>query len=90
MILVLNAGSSSLKIEVFDEGLRSVIAGHVTNLGSDGALALGIAYLLVREGAIDRDFIAQHVHGFEEFAQMVQEYPPDRVATITDVPETII
>ena len=41
MILVLNAGSSSLKIEVFDEGLRSVIAGHVTNLGSDGTLALG-------------------------------------------------
>ncbi|HEV8033531.1 acetate kinase, partial [Yoonia sp.] len=41
MILVLNAGSSSLKIEVFDEALRSVIAGRVTNLGSAGELRLG-------------------------------------------------
>jgi acetate kinase len=41
VILVLNAGSSSLKIEVFDEGLQSVIAGRVTNLGTDGVLALG-------------------------------------------------
>ncbi len=41
MILVLNAGSSSLKIEVFDDGLGSIIAGRVTNLGTHGALALG-------------------------------------------------
>ena len=41
MILVLNAGSSSLKIEVFDDGLQSVVAGRVTNLGTTGALVLG-------------------------------------------------
>ena len=41
MILVLNAGSSSLKIEVFDDGLGSIIAGRVTNLGTDGSLVLG-------------------------------------------------
>ncbi|MFT7106381.1 MAG: acetate kinase [Yoonia sp.] len=41
VILVLNAGSSSLKIEVFDEGLQSVIAGCVTNLGKNGSLVLG-------------------------------------------------
>ncbi|WP_342078446.1 acetate kinase [Yoonia sp. SS1-5] len=43
MILVLNAGSSSLKIEVFDAALRSLIAGSVTNLGTAGALKLGEA-----------------------------------------------
>ncbi len=43
MILILNAGSSSLKIEVFDEGLGSVISGRVTNLGTTGALKLGDA-----------------------------------------------
>ena len=58
--------------------------------GTDGALALGIAHLLVREGAIDRDFITRHVLGFEAFAEMVREYSPQRVATITDVPETVI
>ena len=41
MILVLNAGSSSLKIEVFDEELGSVISGRVTNLGTTGELKLG-------------------------------------------------
>lgn len=43
MILVLNAGSSSLKIEVFDEELGSVISGRVTNLGTAGELKLGAA-----------------------------------------------
>ena len=41
MILVLNAGSSSLKIEVFDDTLASLIAGRVTNLGTKGQLKLG-------------------------------------------------
>ncbi|SEW30652.1 acetate kinase [Cognatiyoonia koreensis] len=40
MILVLNAGSSSLKIEVFDENLTSLITGAVTNIGTDGELKL--------------------------------------------------
>lgn len=41
MILVLNAGSSSLKIEVFDAGLASLTSGAVTNLGAQGQLTLG-------------------------------------------------
>ena len=41
MILVLNAGSSSLKVEVFDLALTSVLSGAVTNIGTAGALSLG-------------------------------------------------
>ena len=41
MILVLNAGSSSLKVEVFDLSLSSVLSGAVTNIGTDGTLKLG-------------------------------------------------
>jgi len=40
MILVLNAGSSSLKVEVFDLQLRSVLSGAVTNIGTKGVLSL--------------------------------------------------
>ncbi|PUB10703.1 acetate/propionate family kinase [Yoonia sediminilitoris] len=43
MILVLNAGSSSLKIELFDHGLTSVVSGAVTNIGTQGELKLGDA-----------------------------------------------
>ena len=41
MILVVNAGSSSIKIEVFDNALASVIAGAVSEIGGDARLTLG-------------------------------------------------
>lgn len=41
MILVLNAGSSSLKVEVFTSDLTSVLSGAVTSIGTDGAITLG-------------------------------------------------
>lgn len=41
MILVVNAGSSSIKVEVFDTGLVPLIAGAVTEIGGDARLELG-------------------------------------------------
>ena len=41
MILVLNAGSSSLKVEVFDQSLASAISGQVSSIGTTGELRLG-------------------------------------------------
>ena len=41
MILVINAGSSSIKVEVFTRGLTSLISGAVTEIGSTGQLRLG-------------------------------------------------
>jgi len=58
--------------------------------GTDGALALGIANLLIARKATDDAFIRDHVHGFQEFAAMVRDWPPDRVAEITDVPVSVI
>ncbi|OFW54827.1 MAG: hypothetical protein A2146_04820 [Actinobacteria bacterium RBG_16_67_10] len=36
--------------------------------GTDGILALGIANGLIREGLYDREFVEQHTHGFEDWA----------------------
>jgi anaerobic selenocysteine-containing dehydrogenase len=58
--------------------------------GTDGALALGIAYLLIADGRVDHPFIEQHVHGYPEFAAMVRDWPPERAAVVTDVPEPVI
>ena len=58
--------------------------------GTDGALALGIAHLLIARRSIDDAFIRDHVHGYREFAAMVRDYPPDRVADITDVPVEVV
>src|SRR3954468_20310358 len=50
--------------------------------GPDGALALGMMHVLVRDGLIDRDYIAHHTIGFDALAERLDEYPPDRVAKL--------
>jgi len=55
--------------------------------GSDGALALGLMHLLVREGLVDEAFIAARVQGFEELKERVlPDYPPDAVSALTGLP----
>lgn len=58
--------------------------------GTDGALALGMARLILDEGLIDKDFIDTKVHGFECFCDLLKDYPLKKVAEITEVPEDII
>ena len=58
--------------------------------GTDGALALAVAHLLIANDNIDHDFIRDFVHGFAEFAAAVEAFTPDRAAQITDVPEQYI
>jgi len=55
--------------------------------GTDGALALAVAHLLVERGWVDREFVTRHVLGFDEFAALVRECTPAWAAAITDVPE---
>lgn len=54
--------------------------------GSDGALALGIAHLLLKQGRADTAFIERHVHGMAEFSRMVEEFPPDVASALSGVP----
>jgi len=58
--------------------------------GSDGALALAVAHVLISKNHIDHEFICQNVLGFSEFADMVSEYTPARVSALTDVPVAYI
>ncbi|MFC1725668.1 molybdopterin-dependent oxidoreductase [candidate division KSB1 bacterium] len=54
--------------------------------GTDGALALAVANLLIKNGKTDDAFIKQNVLGFSEFKEMVSEYTPEKASEITDVP----
>ena len=59
--------------------------------GTDGALALGMANVIIQEKLYDADFVQKWTVGFEQFAQRATEYPPQRAADITWVPaETIV
>lgn len=51
--------------------------------GSDGALALGIAHILFRDGLVNKAWAGQHVQGLEKFEEHVKTYPPEKVATLT-------
>ncbi|HQR70653.1 MAG TPA: molybdopterin oxidoreductase family protein [Burkholderiaceae bacterium] len=59
---------------------------HIALLpGTDGAFALGVVHVLVREGWLDRDYIERHTLGFEPLAARAREFDPDRVAAICGI-----
>ena len=58
--------------------------------GTDGALALGLLHVVLEAGAEDRDYIAGHTLGWEEFRKEILAYPPSRVAEITGLDEETI
>jgi len=59
--------------------------------GTDGALALGIMHVLMREKLVDKDFLSQYVQGYEMFQTTVlPQYPPDIVSEITGISAQVI
>jgi anaerobic selenocysteine-containing dehydrogenase len=58
--------------------------------GSDLALALGMLNVVINERLYDRDFVENWTVGFEKLRSHVQDYPPERVAGITWIPEDLI
>ncbi len=58
--------------------------------GTDTALALGMANVIIREELYDREFVANYVHGWEPFCERAGEYPLKKTAAITGVPQETI
>ncbi|WP_396935583.1 molybdopterin-dependent oxidoreductase, partial [Mycolicibacterium sp.] len=58
--------------------------------GTDLALLNGLLHLLVADGAIDHEFIAEHTEGWDAMGAFLADYPPARVAEITGIPEADI
>jgi len=54
--------------------------------GTDAALALAVANLLIARGHVDRAFITRHVLGFEAFAARASAWTPARAAAVAGVP----
>ncbi|MDY0254220.1 MAG: molybdopterin-dependent oxidoreductase [Tenuifilaceae bacterium] len=58
--------------------------------GTDAALALAVANLLILNNWIDKDFIDKNVLGFDEFKEHVKDYTSLWASEITGVPEALI
>jgi thiosulfate reductase / polysulfide reductase chain A len=55
--------------------------------GTDGALAMAIAYVIISENLYDESFVKQWTEGFEPYKKLVlSRYSPASVAGITGIP----
>lgn len=66
--------------------------------GTDAALALGLAHIIIQEGHYDSKFVREKSFGFEDWEEpsgarhigfktlVMEEYPPEKVAAITGIP----
>jgi anaerobic selenocysteine-containing dehydrogenase len=85
--LILDAQAKGATVAVIDP--RSTDSTDAADVhlqprpGTDAALALGMARVIVEEALHDRAFLAAHAHGFDAYRRRLLDYPLDRVAGVT-------
>jgi anaerobic selenocysteine-containing dehydrogenase len=55
--------------------------------GTDAALALGMLNVIINERLYCKDFVENWTYGFDKLRERVQEYPPERAAETTWIPQ---
>ena len=50
------------------------------NPGSDATLALAMMHVMIRDGLVDHEYVAQHAVGYEALAARAKDYAPAQVA----------
>ena len=79
-------GTKLIVVDPRDIGLAARADIHLKlRPGTNVAFANGIVHILIEEGLVDGEFVKARTEGFEELAEMVREYTPERVAEICRV-----
>jgi anaerobic selenocysteine-containing dehydrogenase len=86
---ILEAKKNGAKIVVIDP-IRTRTAKqadwHVQiRPGTDGALALGMMNVIIAEDLVDHDYVDKYTLGYDELKARAEQYPPERVASITGI-----
>ena len=58
--------------------------------GTDGALALGLLWVIIHEHLFDEEFVERWTTGFNELSAYLEDFSVDQAAKITGVPEPVI
>jgi anaerobic selenocysteine-containing dehydrogenase len=58
--------------------------------GTDGAFALGVIHVMVREGWLDRDYIDRHTLGFDALAERARAFDPERVGALCGIDAAVV
>lgn len=72
--------------------MTSKIAQHQLMIepGQDSLLVSGLLHVILEEKLYDAEFVAAHTEGVEAVQEAVQDFPPERVAALTGIPEDTI
>jgi len=54
--------------------------------GTNAAFLHGLAHVVIRDGLVDREFVAERTTGFEAVEDLVADYTPEEVERISGVP----
>jgi anaerobic selenocysteine-containing dehydrogenase len=91
---ILDAKKRGARVIAIDH-MRSDIAKRAdqwvgVRSGTDGALALSMINVIVKENLYDEAFVRNWTMGFDELSQYAQQFPPEKVEAITRVPKETI
>jgi anaerobic selenocysteine-containing dehydrogenase len=88
----LRRGADLIVVDPRKTHLASIAQSHLQiKPGSDGALALGLIEIIIREGLYEKSFVEKWTVGFEDLKEAVKDYTPQKVSELTWLsPEEII
>lgn len=79
-------GAKLIVVDPRDIGLTARADIHLKlKPGTNVAFANGVVHVLIEEGFADEAFVEERTEGFEQLAEMVKEYTPERVAAICNI-----
>lgn len=58
--------------------------------GTDGALALAMANVMVNKGLVDHEFLTGHTRGYGEFKELLKEYTPQATSELVGIAPEVI
>lgn len=79
-------------VKIIDVDPRHTVTAHDADIhlqlipGTDGALALSMAQVIIEEELYDKEFVERYVYGFEEYREYVKKFVPEEAEQITGVP----
>lgn len=94
-----NHGAGRQLLAALDRGMKLIVVdprrsptadkAHIhlrLRPGTDGALALAMANIIISEDLYDKDFVTNHTLGFDEYKTYVSGFTPEKGEALTGVP----
>lgn len=85
--LIRQAGQKGARVILIDPVRTATSAAADQHLrvkpGTDGALALALANVIMEQDLADRDFVRKYCSGYSRFAAMCKKYTPEKASALT-------